>query len=122
MGTNLAGGRVLEAGATPKDAWWHYGNPKHNQADLAASIWGEGLVSGIPEIGGVRVMLAWPPILKSRHWDTGFLQPHLSAMPADVVLEGPLTDAECETWLARLGLGARKSNWQSLVGRFTSAN
>jgi hypothetical protein len=128
VGTSLPGGRepdeVIARVARGKstesvtdEAWWHYGSPLAAKPDLATSIWGEGLLREIPEIDGVRVMLAWPPILKSRHWDTGFLQPHLAAMPADVIMEGMLTSGECEAWLARLGLSARKSIWQALTGR-----
>ena len=99
------------------EAWWHYGNALANKPEIATSLWGEGLVREIPEIDGVRVVLAWPPILKSRHWDTGFMQPHLAAMPADAVMEGALTQPEVDGWLERLGLSARKSIWQTLTGR-----
>lgn len=127
VGTALPGGREPDdaiaraargksTGNVEDEAWWHYGNPLANEPHLATGIPGEGLVRQIPEIDGARVMLAWPPIVKSRHWDTGFLQPHLAAMPAGAEMERVLTTVDSEAWLSKLGLGARKSIWQFLTG------
>jgi hypothetical protein len=93
------------------EAWWHYGDPRSPTADLAHSIWGEGWVRDIPEIDGARVVLAWPAILQGRSWDEGFLGPHLEAMPADVVTERALSDAEVGAWFDQLGIGATRKWW-----------
>jgi hypothetical protein len=123
VGTRLAGGRepdeVIARVARGQgnetvtdEAWWHYGNATSKEPDVAASIWGEGLVRDIPVIDGVTVVLAWPPQLKTRTWDAGFLGPHLEAMPADAVMEGSLTQAETDAWLARVGSDQRKRWWR----------
>jgi hypothetical protein len=123
VGTSLEGGnepnaviaRVARGKSSEEvsdQAWWHYSHASSAVPEIATSIRGDGLVREIPEIDGFRVVLAWPPILATRHWDAGFLGPHLDAMPADVVLEGALTDAECIAWLERLGSGKRKPWWR----------
>ena len=128
VGTALPGGRepsdaiarVARGKSTETvndEAWWHYSHPRARQPDLATMIGGERLVRELPEIEGHRVMLAWSTLLKSRGWDTGFLQPHLAAMPADAVLDGVLTATECETWFDRIGHGARQSIWRKLMRR-----
>jgi hypothetical protein len=94
------------------EAWWHYGNALSKKAELATSIWGEGMVSEIPRVDGVPVILAWPPLLESRSWDAGFMNPHLEALPADVLVERPLTTEESQEWLARLGVDARRKWWK----------
>ena len=50
------------------------------------------------------VMLLWPPVLGTRSWNAGFFDPHLAAMPADVV-ERQLTPDEVDAWLTRFGPG-----------------
>jgi hypothetical protein len=123
IGTLIPGGREPSAaitrvargkstGAVSDEAWWHYGNALSNKADLASSIWGEGLVREIPRIDGVPVILAWPAELQSRSWDGGFLGPHLDAMPADAMVESQLTGEETRAWLQRLGIGAKKKWWR----------
>jgi len=123
IGTGIPGGRAPDAAiarvargasteAVNDEAWWHYGNATSNRASVATSIWGEGLVGEIPRVDGERVILAWPPLLQSRSWDAGFLGPQLEAMPADVVIERPLTAAEAESWLKRLDAAPRKKWWR----------
>jgi hypothetical protein len=123
IGTGIPGGcapdatiaRVARGKSTEEvndEAWWHYGTAASNQASIAASIWGEGLVREIPLVEGERVILAWPPLLQSRSWDAGFLGPHLEAMPADAVIESPLTAAESAAWVKRLDLAPRKKWWR----------
>ena len=117
VGARLAGGREpndavaqvargKSSDPVSDDSWWHYGNARSTKADIMTSIWGEGLVREIPAVDGAQVILAWPMILQSRTWDAGFLGPHLEAMPADAVLDGVLSQAECDTWFERLGLVA----------------
>jgi hypothetical protein len=123
VGTSLPGGREPDAAiarvargrsneAVTDEAWWHYGSAQSKKADLATSIWGEGMVSEIPRVDGVPVILAWPPQLQSRSWDAGFLGPHLEALPAEVLVERALTDVESQEWLTRLGVLPRKPWWR----------
>lgn len=122
IGTRIEGGRepsdVIARVARGKStetagdaAWWHYGQATSPKADLATSIWGEGLVREIPQVDGVPVILAFPKILENREWDAGFLGPHLEALPSDVVIAGALTADEVRQWLERLGFGSRKRWW-----------
>jgi hypothetical protein len=122
VGTTIEGGRVVDEtianvarGESTEDvsdeAWWHYGVATSNEPKIADSIWGEGLVREIPEIEGVRVVLAWSKLLESRRWDAGFLGPHLEALPADVVVEGSLSAEEANAWLDRLGIRSKKKWW-----------
>lgn len=85
-------------------AWWHYGDPRSTTADPTTSIWGELPIGSIPVMNGEQVILLWPPLFASREWDTGFFDPHLEAMPSDVVLEKQLDEEECRTWIEFLGL------------------
>lgn len=123
VGTSIPGGRTPDEAiaraargkstdAVTDEAWWHYGSFHSKKAELATSIWGEGLVREIPRVEGVPVILAWPPLLQSRSWDAGFLGPHLEALPADVLVERPLTEEECQQWMTRLGLSSRKKWWK----------
>jgi len=93
-------------------AWWHYGTAESKRAELSTGILGEGLVRDIPAVDGPQIIVAWPPLLESRGWDGGFLGPHLEAMPADVVIDGQLAQAESEAWLKRLGVGKQKRWWR----------
>lgn len=122
VGTRIPGGRTPDetigrvargqsSDTVSDEAWWHYGNPMSPKADVAATLWGEGLVREIPRVGGEQVMLLWPPILQGRGWDAGFLGPHLEAMPADASVERMLTPDECRTWLAKLGVGRHRKRW-----------
>jgi hypothetical protein len=115
VGTRIPGGRepdpkiaAAARGQTNDDvydeAWWHYGDPRSKTPELRASIWGEGLVTEIPLISGVRVILLWPPIMKSRTWDRGFFGPHLQALPANVVVEEELSRESRREWFAALGV------------------
>jgi hypothetical protein len=123
IGTSIPGGRAPNAAIARvargkstepvnDEAWWHYGSAHSMTVDPARSIWGEGLVREIQPVEGVQVILAWPPVLASRGWDAGFLGPHLDAMPADAVVERPLTTSECESWLERLGVEPKKRWWR----------
>ena len=85
------------------EAWWHYGDPGWQTAELNGSIWGEALVSTIPLINGVPVVLLWPAILESRSWSTNF-GPHLAALPADLVVEEELSPEASRAWLQAVGL------------------
>jgi hypothetical protein len=70
------------------------------------------LVREIPVVDGSQVLLAWPPILKSRTWDAGFFGPHLEAMRADAVLDRELSAAESQAWLENLGAASEKKWWR----------
>lgn len=112
VGTGIPGGHHRVGPVTQGDeAWWHYGSPLSPKPDLSASIWGEGLVRDIPRVDGEQVMLLWPPILQGRNWDSGFLGPHLDAMPASVAIESMLTPAESEAWLERLHITRGQKPW-----------
>lgn len=123
VGTAIPGGRVADdtvalvargksADAISDEAWWHYGAATSPKPDMSASIWGEGLVREIPRVNGDQVILLWPPILASRTWDAGFLQPHLEAMPADAGVERTLTPEETQAWREKLGLGQTRKWWR----------
>jgi hypothetical protein len=92
-------------------AWWHYGSPSSPKASLDTLIPGEGLVRELPRVDGEQVMLLWPPILRGSAWDSGFLGPHLEAMPADASVERMLTAEESQAWLEKLGLTRRARPW-----------
>jgi hypothetical protein len=122
VGTRIPGGRVADdtialmargkaSESISDEAWWHYGSATSPKADVKASIWGEGLVRDIPCVNGEQVILLWPPILASRSWHSGFLAPHLDAMPADAGVERILTPDECKAWLEQLGIGAERKPW-----------
>lgn len=113
IGTRLPGGREPEPfiaavardqaeGAITDVAWWHYAHADSRAPDISASIWGEGKVSNLPLIDGVRVIILWKPILGARSWDGGFFHPQLAALPPDAVVEGELSDAETAAWFAKL--------------------
>lgn len=123
IGESIPGGRAPSAmiarvargtstEAVDDEAWWHYGNAKSKRAELATSIWGESLVRDILTVDGAQVILAWPPLLQARAWDGGFLGPHLEAMPANAIVEGPLSTSENEAWLKRLGIRVQKQWWR----------
>ncbi len=118
VGTFVPDGRVPDAAiarvargqstdSVTDEAWWHYGNALSNQPDAAAMIPGEALVRDIPRIDGAPVILAWPPILKSRTWDGAFLGPHLDAMPADARIESAISLEETKAWFRKLGIGGK---------------
>ena len=122
VGTSIPGGRTpnetiarvargKSSDSISDEAWWHYGNPRSPKADVSATIWGEGLVREIPRVEGEQVMLLWPPVLRSRAWDAGFLGPHLEAMPADASVDSMLTPDECQTWLTKLGIWPQRKRW-----------
>jgi hypothetical protein len=124
IGTRLPGGRTPDpaiiAAATGQsddrvsdEAWWHYGDPRSNTADLNASIWGEALVRSIPAIDGSQVMLLWPPRLQSRSWSSGFFGPHLEALQVGVTVENELAPQRCQTWFKTLGIktAAPRRTW-----------
>jgi hypothetical protein len=115
VGTRIPDGRqpdphvaAAARGETSDDvhdgAWWHYGDPRSKTPDLSASIWGEGVVTDIPVINGSRVMLLWPPLLRSRTWGAGFFSPYLQALPPNVVVEGELPGESARQWFAELGI------------------
>jgi hypothetical protein len=122
IGEQLPGGRkpdplitAAARGKSPDDvkdeAWWHYGDPRSKVADLKASIWGEGLVREIPVIDGERIMLAWPPLLASRTWDSAFFGPQLDAVQPDVVIEAELSTADSSALFQKLGISQAKRKW-----------
>jgi len=88
VGTRIPGGRIPDEviasaargqgkEAVTDTAWWHYGTALSPKADVAASVWGDGLAREIPRLDGEQVVLLWPPLLQQRQWDSGFLGPHL---------------------------------------------
>jgi hypothetical protein len=99
----VARGKISDA--VQDEAWWHYGHAHSSKADIDAMIPGEGLVRDIPRIDDALVILAWPPILKSRGWDGAFLGPHLDAMPADARIESALSKEDIDAWFQRLKIG-----------------
>jgi hypothetical protein len=122
VGTRIPGGRPPDEtiawvargksnDVVSDEAWWHYGSALSNKPNIAASIWGEGVVREIPLVDGMPVVLAWPPILNGRSWDGNFLGPHLDAMPADLVIERELTAEESQSLLEKLRI-AKKKWWQ----------
>lgn len=86
------------------EAWWHYGQPVSGSPNIVASVFGEQHPSGIHAIGGEQVMLLWPPILKSRQWDSGFFGPALQQAPPEVELIAMLPMKEVTMWRERIGL------------------
>ena len=111
VGTRIPGGRSRTGPVTQVDeAWWHYGSPLSKQADVQASIWGEGLVRDIPRVAGEQTILLWP-LRIGRAWDAGFLGPNLLAMPADASVERMLTDDESRALLELLEIPARRKRW-----------
>lgn len=121
VGQRITGGQVAEPKVTAAArgetdeavsdvAWWHYGDPRSAEPELSTSIWGEGHVRDIPQMHGVQTVLLWPPLLKSRGWDSGFFKPHLHALPADLTVESVLSRDESRALLERLGL-KRSSKW-----------
>jgi hypothetical protein len=122
VGTRLPGGKLPDetiaraargksADPVTDSAWWHYGNPLSPQPDLKASIWGERPLRDIPRVEGEPVLLLWAPLLQDRSWDSGFLGPHLEAMPADASVERMLTADETRAWLQKLGIGRQRKRW-----------
>jgi hypothetical protein len=122
VGTSLPGGREPDdavarvargqsSDTITDEAWWHYGTPLSPKPDAAATIRGEDLAREIPRVDGEQVVLLWPPILRSRTWDSGLYGPHLEAMPADATVERMLTADECRAWLATLGVERRRKSW-----------
>lgn len=85
-------------------SWWHYGPGTVPEANIAASIWGEGSPDEIPQIDGYQVVLLWPPILGSRMWDGGFFMPYHAAAPPDVTIINELPPAEVDEWWQKLKL------------------
>ncbi|QGJ70701.1 Hypothetical protein PBC10988_23990 [Planctomycetales bacterium 10988] len=115
IGKQLPGGREpdpqvvatvtnMEGHQSGDSAWWHYGSPFSKEANIAASIWGEGHVDEIPEIDGYQVMILWPMIVGHRSWDAGFFGPAIeSAMPKLTILR-ELPRSEAQSWCQRLSL------------------
>jgi hypothetical protein len=87
-------------------AWWHYGDPRSPKPDFVASIWGESSPRSIPSHEGEQVIVLWSPLMTSRSWDAGFFGPRLDAMPAGIAMLESLGEAECRSWLERLGITA----------------
>ena len=115
VGTNLPGGGTPDPAVVDSAhgrseehvndaAWWNFGDPRSPEAHSGASIRGEGEVRAIPLIDGHLVVLLWPLIPGHRGWDSGFFEPHLDAMPADVTIERELVTNEADQWFARLGI------------------
>jgi hypothetical protein len=113
VGTQLPGGREPDPRVSARargqieenvddQAWWHYGHPHHLEPTLGSSIWGEQTVASLPRVDDHMVMLLWPPLLGTRSWGAGFFDPHLDAMPPDVVVDRQLTPDEVDAWLTRL--------------------
>lgn len=122
IGERLPGGRTpsplvasaARSGSREKvqdEAWWHYGDPRSKSADLQHSIWGEALVREIPVIDGERVLILWPPLLKSRIWDSSFFGPQLDALMPDVTVESELPPEVSEKWFQTLGIRRRRRRW-----------
>jgi hypothetical protein len=93
------------------EAWWHYGDPHSNVADLRASIWGEALVREIPVVDGQPVMILWPAILASRSWDSSFFGPQLDAVAPDVTVESELPAEASAAWFETLGIRRARRKW-----------
>lgn len=85
-------------------AWWHFADSWSKTPEFSASIWGEALVRSLSIVEGRQVLLLWPPILKSRSWDSGFFGPHLAALPSNATVQRTLEPEECNQWLATLGI------------------
>lgn len=100
----LAVARGEADGPADDSAWWHYGQPFSNEANIAASVFGEGGIDSIGEVEGERVLLLWPPVLAGRSWDAGFFGPPIAASNPSVTMLGALTDEEVATWWSRLEL------------------
>lgn len=86
------------------EAWWHFGQPTVPEANIAASVWGEGSPDDIFRIEGHQVILLWPPLLGSRTWNSGFFGPALDAAPSSVQLTSMLSPDEVEEWWDKLSL------------------
>jgi hypothetical protein len=107
----VAVAKGITSASLSDEAWWHYGHARSVTPDISASIWGEASPRSIPMFDDVQVLLLWPPLLSSRSWDSGFFQPHLEALPADVRLESELSTGDARSWLDRLGVDASKKKW-----------
>lgn len=93
-------------------AWWHFGQPTSAEADLAASVWGEGSPDEVARVDGEQVIVLWPPVLGSRTWDAGFLTPFLQAAPPKVEVIAQLSAAETEQWWQKIGLPDPQPWWR----------
>jgi hypothetical protein len=101
--------------------WWHYGDPRSPEANIAASIWGEAAVESIPlatslagsppSSDGERVLLLWPKVLGSRSWDSGFFHPQIQQAPPNVEWVSSLSKKEARAWLDFLGCPRPKWRW-----------
>jgi len=130
IGQRLPGGRLPEPevtaavhGSSPHEvhdtAWWHYGDPRCATPSLSSSIWGEALVSSIPQINGEQVLLLWPRILQSRGWTSGFFGARIERALPSVIIEHELTSQQVQTWMDKLGITVSKPLkwWQRLRNR-----
>lgn len=86
------------------EAWWHYGQAVDGPPNLLTSVFGEQNPREIGSIDGQQIVLLWPPILRSRSWDSGFFGPALHAAPAEVHLIEMLSAEEVTMWRQRIGL------------------
>lgn len=101
-----------EDGDCTDRAWWHYSQPHATEANIAASIWGEGTPSDIAEVAGTRIMVAWQTVLGSRTWDAGFFTPILQQALPKVELVRQLSDEETGAWWQKLSLPEPKPRWK----------
>lgn len=101
-----------EDGDCTDRAWWHYSQPHATEANIAASIWGEGAPGDIAEVAGTRIMVGWQTVLGSRSWDAGFFTPILQQALPKVELVRELSDEETDAWWQKLSLPEPKPWWK----------
>jgi hypothetical protein len=112
VGARMPGGQTRAAPANDGDeAWWHYGSARLPRADSHAGIPGESLVRDIPRVDGEQLILLWPPAARKCAWDSGFMSPHLEAMPASVTVEAELSADETRAWLDKSGVTRHQRPW-----------
>lgn len=98
------------------EAWWSYGTPA-GKGGVQTAISGEASVDDIERVDGAQVILLSPPLPGAPLWDTSFFTPQLFAMPANVVIEGELTEAESGEWLAKAGFSSGRDTAAQEAGR-----